>query len=184
MVFRVILYFSKYALRKPANRLIYQVRLIVNFLAIKLGTVGAKDLGQAASGNGLLQLRKNYSLGKKGFILEIPKDEVIYRQVKHYGNWELEESEFLSDGLVISNVIIDTKVALLDIGANTGLVTLQALNLSKVCVDVFLFEPIHRNVNALKFNLRELKNIKIIEASLSDRDGESNFFTEITNQIN
>ena len=99
------------------------------------------------------------------------------------GTWELDESMFLADGL--KRACKNThKVALLDIGANTGLVTLQAMNLSNTSAEVFLFEPVPRHASAIKKNLRNLSNININEFGLSDKNGQAKIFTEATNHGN
>ena len=75
-------------------------------------------------------------------------------------------------------------MALLDIGANTGLVTLQAMNLSKTITEVFLFEPIPRHVSAIERNLRNLPSIHINEFALSNENGQSEIYTQTTNHGN
>jgi len=94
-------------------------------LKLSLGRVGAIEVGCAASKNTLLILKGNSPLGKSGSVLEIPKDEVIYESVRRVGSWDLPDSEFLASGLLkIAReiTICSTNVALIDIGANTGLV--------------------------------------------------------------
>jgi FkbM family methyltransferase len=155
-------------------------RLIGN----RLGLVGARIAGVSPSGNTLLQLNKNYALGRKGTVLELPQDRVIFESVKNDGYWELEESKFLASALKKAGRQQSTKTALIDIGANTGLVTLQAMNLSNTTNEVFLFEPVPRHASAIKENLKNLKNIHINEFALSDKNGKANIFTQATNQGN
>ena len=145
---------------------------------------GARIVGVSQNGNTILRLNKNYALGRKGTDLELPQDLVIFESVKRRGDWELEESEFLAIALRKVGKITSSKAALLDIGANTGLVTLQAMNLSKKSIEAFLFEPIPRHVAAIEHNLRSLKNIHVNEFALSNQNGKSEIFTQTTNHGN
>jgi FkbM family methyltransferase len=148
-----------------------------------MGFLGARIVGTTPIGNTLLQLNKNYALGPKGTVLELPMDRVIFESVRKWGVWELDESKFLARGLKIA-CRNTPKVALLDIGANTGLVTLQAMNLSNTLAEVFLFEPVPRHTSAIKKNLRNLSSIHVNEFGLSDKNGEANIFTQATNHGN
>lgn len=148
-----------------------------------MGLSGARIVGTTPYGNTILELNKNYALGAKGTILEIPEDKVIFEYVKKRGSWELAESKFLARGLVraTSN---GTKAAFLDIGANTGLVTLQAVNLSNTSPEVFLFEPVPRHAVAIKQNLKNLSKIHVNEFGLSDKNRQSDIYTQPTNHGN
>ena len=146
--------------------------------------LGAKIVGSTPSGNSLLQLNRDCALGSKGTVLELPSDQFIYESVKNLGLFELQESKFLARGLKRACRQRQTKTVLLDIGANTGLVTLQAMNLSKTSNKVFLFEPVPRHAMAIKQNLRFLSDIYINEFALSDINGKANIFTEATNHGN
>ena len=146
--------------------------------------LGAKIVGSTPSGNSLLQLNRDCALGSKGTVLELPPDHFIYWSVKNLGLFELQESKFLARGLKRACRQPHTKTVLLDIGANTGLVTLQAMNLSMTSNKVFLFEPVPRHAMAIKQNLRFLSDIYINEFALSDINGEANIFTEATNHGN
>jgi len=152
---------------------------------VRLGFLGAKIKGVTPAGNTLLKLNKNYPLGFKGSIIQLPRDKMIYEFVKNRGFWELEESKFLAKGLIKANKSSSgQKTALLDIGAYTGLVTLQALNLSNTNNEVFLFEPIERHIIAIKHNLRNYENININNFALGSQNGESTIFTEASNHGN
>jgi len=157
---------------------------LVGIIEVKFNFVGARVVGETLSGSTLLRLNKDYALGRKSTELEIPRDKVIFESVKRWGSWELEESEFLAFGLRKVGQLPNCRVALLDIGANTGLVILQALNLSKTSVEVFLFEPIPRHVSAIKHNLGHFSNIHVNEFALSEGNGTSEIFTQTTNHGN
>ncbi len=170
------------------KRLITKWILVINKIIIKyfykFRHKGANELGFSSNGNGLLLLNADYPLGKKGSIIELPKDLVIYQEVQINGSWEVGESKFLAKCLERLNFGNVKKLALLDIGANSGLVTLQALNMFKTNADVFMFEPISNHVEAIKSNLREHSNVVIKPFALSDRNGKSKIYTQVSNHGN
>lgn len=150
----------------------------------RLGNSGAKKLGLSPDGNALLQLKKESALGPKGSVLELPQDQQIFETVQKTGSWALEESIFLAEGLKKTQGLSNSKTALLDIGAHCGLVTLQAMNLSKTKNEIFLFEPLPRHSIAIKYNLRNLPNVHNNNFGLSNKDSNSEIFTEVANYGN
>ncbi len=154
-------------------------------LARVLGLSGARYIGEVAfNGNKLLQLNKDCALGCKGDVLELPFDEKIFKEIANKGSWELEVSKFLSRGLKKASKNPHSKTALLDIGANSGFVTLQALRLSNTINEVFLVEPLPKHTQAIRYNLRNYKNIHIHEFALSDINAKAEIFTQATNHGN
>jgi FkbM family methyltransferase len=170
------------------KRLMFKWRLIVgkvfNFFGVKLGLLGSRFVGMTDHGNARLKLNVSNALGVKGTIIELPRDLTIYESVKNFGSWELEVSKFLAGGLRKACQKYESKTALLDIGANTGLITLQAMNLSKTNNECFLFEPVPRHSLAINHNLSNIPNIHLNSFALSDKDGKSYVFTESSNHGN
>jgi FkbM family methyltransferase len=148
----------------------------------------AEIVGETDQGNTLLKLERDTALGPKGTTLELPKDGLIFKRVLEDGQWELEESKFLAEGL--KRALSSTKskkCVLIDIGANTGLITLQAMNLAKTSNEVHLFEPVPRHVQSIKNNIEPLRrnsNINVHGVALSDRNGSSRIYIETSNQGN
>ncbi len=169
-------------LQRLIRKWLYIAMNIVSLISVQIGFTGARIVGVTPDGNTFLRLNKDYALGPKGTVLELPRDLIIFEAVRKRGFWELEESNFLAQGL--RKVEGGKKTALLDIGANTGLVTLQAINLSKTSFEAFLFEPIPRHASAIKSNLGNLPNIHINEFALSDKNGTSEIFTQANNRGN
>jgi len=163
---------------------LYIAQAFASTIAHRLGFLGAKIVGVSPIGNTLLELNKDYALGCKGTVIELPRDQVICDSVMRKGSYALEESKFLARGLKRACRQPNTKTALLDIGANTGLVTLQAMNLSNTTNDIFLFEPVPRHASAIKQNLMGLLNIHVNEFALSDKNGKATIFTEAANHGN
>ena len=156
-------------------------------LCARCGISGAKIVGKNNVGNSLLRLNKNGFLGSKGSLIEAPRDHSIFESIRKFGNWEIKVSDFLSESLKMIVPNADGKSVLLDIGANVGLVTVQALNMSKVQSDVYLFEPLENHVHAIRHNVQNIVgvcNVHVVEVALSDKDGVAVIYTEISNQGN
>ena len=64
----------------------------MSFLHIK----GARKFEELQNGNVLISLNASSSLGPKGTVIEVPKDKIIYEELRHRGEWEKEVSNFLS----------------------------------------------------------------------------------------
>jgi FkbM family methyltransferase len=170
------------------HRFLKKLTLIISNLLRNLGAIfgiiGARKIGKSINGNVLLRLNKSYPLGNKGFVLELPRDRTIYNHVKRYGFWEINESTFLALGLKTAENKSDSKIAFLDIGANTGLVTLQVINHSNSESDFFLFEPIPKHVGAIRHNLGSMPNVQINEFALSNLNGSAFIYTDNYNKGN
>ena len=163
------------------------IRDSILLLCARCGISGAKIVGKTNEGNSLLRLNKNGCLGSKGSLIEAPRDRSIFESIRKYGNWEIKVSEFLSESLKKIGPNPDGKSVLLDIGANVGLVTVQALNMSKVQNDVYLFEPLENHVNAIRHNVSNIVracNVHVVEVALSDKDGVAVIYTEVSNRGN
>ena len=65
---------------------------LLPFLHIK----GARKFEELQNGNVLISLNASSSLGPKGTVIEVPKDKIIYEELRHRGEWEKEVSNFLS----------------------------------------------------------------------------------------
>lgn len=171
-------------LKKAIRRLLSILKSEIIRICVNLRFIGARDVGVTAYGNHLLQLNKDYALGRKGTVLELPKDDIIYKYVKFKGNWELSDCRFLARGLKKACLQLKLKTALIDIGANTGLVTLQTMNLSGTTNDLFLFEPIPKHALAIRNNLKGYSNYHLGEFALSDKNGLAVIYTQATNHGN
>jgi len=150
----------------------------------QIGVCGSSVAGTTAEGNHILRLNRNYALGPKGTLVHIPKDLGMYESVRTSGKYGLAESQFIASGLVSASKSPKDKVALVDIGSNVGLISLQAMNIAKTQNDIFLFEPIPGHVAAMRHNLKNFRNIRVNQFALSNRDGISEIFTEFENRGN
>lgn len=169
-------------------RLLRKLRFIGSNSFIRLGNLlfltGAREIGFSSVHNALLQLNKNSPLGAKGEVIEVPKDNMIYKHIKFKGQWEFAESRFLAEGISAARENDLEDVAILDIGANSGLVTLQALNIAGTIRAAYLFEPLENHCAAIKHNLSKFMSItkvSIHEFALGEANGNADIYTQKTN---
>jgi FkbM family methyltransferase len=149
-------------------------------------SAGSK-VAQATNGNAIVRLNRNAPLGSKGDLIQVPEDGIIYKNIVRYGSWEPEESLFLADGIKELPKGQAAKTVLIDIGANSGLITRQTLRFAQSDCDVFLFEPLKKHTEAIAFNLEASKarhQIHIEQVGLSDRNSSAQLFTDLSNKGN
>lgn len=170
-------------LLKIIKRIFYILKICFYFLKRLLNLHGAKVIGSLPNGNSLLRLNNSYLLGLKGLVVQLPKDETIYKTLIKTGGWGLQESVFLGEGL--KKFDLNSKTVFLDIGANVGLITLQTLNYSFSKCDVFLFEPIPVHIWAIEYNISNYSNLfRICNFALSNKNGESIIYNDTNNYGN
>ncbi len=147
------------------------------------GIKAARSIAKLESGSEHLELIRSSPLGKKGDVIQIPKDKVIHDYVIKRGKWEFDESEFLA--AVLNNQSV--AAFLLDIGANSGLITRQTLYLLTEPRRVFMVEPIPLHLESIKFNIQDHTanhSITICPFGLGKVDGTFPIYTEIDNHGN
>lgn len=157
--------------------------------AVSCRFYGARYVGDDDFENGILILNRRSNLGDRGAVIYTPRDKVIFQFVLERGNWEIREATFLSRLITksSSNLKIETRITFLDIGANSGLVSRQVALHTKYVCDFILVEPIPNHVRAIEKNMKSLKNvgeIRIIQAALSTASGYSEINVEIENRGN
>lgn len=86
------------------------------------------------------------------------------------GSYELCKREAF-EGLITPGSVV------FDIGANVGYYSLLAAVLAGKEGRVYAFEPLPRNINYLRrhVSLNKMRNIEVIEAAVSDHEGEGSF---------
>lgn len=162
---------------------------IVRKIPVWLRWSGARCIRIDDFENGVLILNRNSSLGRKGEIVYTPQDNTIFKFVIEHGEWEIDESQFLADRIIrdVKSSKIKLKPVFIDIGANSGLVTRQVLNLSQSDCDVVLVEPIPNHVKAIRANLENFdrnNNLLIVEAALGEKNGEFEISIDNSNRGN
>ncbi len=86
------------------------------------------------------------------------------------GSYELRKREAFEGVISPGSVVFD-------VGANVGYYSLLAAVLAGKMGRVYAFEPLPRNVKYLRRHvaLNKMKNIEVIEAAVSDHEGEGSF---------
>lgn len=144
-----------------------------------------KVVGSTLNGSLLLKLNQSKPLGIKGKVISIPKDEVMFRSLQFFGEWEIEECSFLADAL--KRVSQNKRVAFLDFGANIGIVTLQTLGLAQTNAVVIMVEPLPLHIMCIESNIIDLaktNNIHLYPFALGKTNGNTRAFTESGNNGN
>lgn len=155
----------------------------------RIGLSGATPIGNSSTGNSILKLRFRSALGVKGTEIELPKDGAIYEHVRKSGSWETNSSYFLSKALrQLEGKSLNTKIAFVDLGANSGLVTLQTMRYAQTQNVVLMVEPLPNHVQAIRRNLQTLQTnsylFHIFEFALGRESGYVDIFTDENNHGN
>ena len=154
------------------------------FLLPTLRLSGARKIENMRNTNSHLILNRTQALGEKNFIIEVPKDKVIFEHVKRLGCWEVEVCLFLSQGLKeIANR--EKKIGtLIDLGANSGLISLQTARMLKSGALLVLVEPIPIHVEAINFNLSTLAetfDVTIFPIALGKNNEKMHIYSDVKN---
>jgi len=127
----------------------------------------------------VLTLREDTSLGKK--------NEKIFVTNDSYQTWYIMNSRDFHKSF-IDKVLKFTKsnisYNLIDIGANTGLLTRCLLNNLNNIRNCFLVEPDPDNLFCIKNNLQNFENINTLDCALDLSDGEKKLFIDQNNKGN
>jgi len=127
----------------------------------------------------VLTLREDTSLGKK--------NEKIFVTNDSYQTWYIMNSRDFHKSFV-DKVLKFTKsnigYNLIDIGANTGLLTRCLLNNLSNIRNCFLVEPDPDNLFCIKNNLQNFENINTLDCALDLSDGEKKIFIDQNNKGN
>lgn len=127
----------------------------------------------------VLTLREDTSLGKKNEKIFITNDS--------YQTWYIMNSRDFHKSFV-DKVFKFTKsnigYNLIDIGANTGLLTRCLLNNLSNIRNCFLVEPDPDNLFCIKNNLQNFENINTLDCALDLSDGEKKLFIDQNNKGN
>jgi len=127
----------------------------------------------------VLTLREDTSLGKK--------NEKIFVTNDSYQTWYIMNSRDFHKsfvGKVLKFTKSNISYNLIDIGANTGLLTRCLLNNLSNIRNCFLVEPDPDNLFCIKNNLQNFKNVNILNYALDLSDGEKKLFIDQNNRGN
>ena len=127
----------------------------------------------------VLTLREDTSLGKK--------NEKIFVTNDSYQTWYIMNSRDFHKsfvGKVLKFTKSNISYNLIDIGANTGLLTRCLLNNLSNIRNCFLVEPDPDNLFCIKNNLQNFENINTLDCALDLSDGEKKLFIDQNNKGN
>jgi len=127
----------------------------------------------------VLTLREDTSLGKKNEKIFVPNDS--------YQAWTIMNDREVHKSYaerVLEFTKSNISYNLIDIGANTGLLTRCLLNNLSNIKSIFLVEPDPDNIFCIKNNLHHVENINILDCALDLSDGEKKLFIDQNNKGN
>jgi hypothetical protein len=168
------------------SRLFAKANTILKWsLLHRVGISGAKDLNKTVNGNEILMLNSTSALGEKGDLIALPKDQVIFRYVKRFGEWEPFESSFLSNLAFLNQ---HHKIVFLDLGGQAGIITRQYLNKSIEFTELsWIIEPLLRHRDAIAYNCSkwvQKGELKIFPYALDRIDLTKKMYVEKNNSGN
>jgi len=110
--------------------------------------------------------------------LHVNVDNIIFPQIITHQEWSLDEvNAFLHN-------LSGDDIGLIDIGANIGLFTRQAMIASDKITHAYCFEPKISNFELASANLKSFPNVSLFNFGLSDADGTFDIKIDITNSGN
>ena len=137
------------------------------------------------NGNGVLCLNRKSPLGKKGDLISLPIDKVIFQWVLRRGRWEEQESNFLSNYVNKSN---DQNIIFIDIGGQAGLVTRQfLLQLDRPITKAWIVEPFYAHISAIQNNCSDWISSGVVEIfpfALDDSESQRQLHIQNSNSGN
>ena len=127
----------------------------------------------------VVTLAEDCPLGAAGSEVALPLDAMILPQVLAKGAWEGELVKRVAD-----LCRPDWRYQLLDIGANSGLFSLQLMRARPSIARVVAVEPHPHNASILKRNLGSNAKVEILKVALGASAGALEFFEDLTNAGN
>lgn len=110
--------------------------------------------------------------------LHVNVDSIIFPQIITHQEWSLDNVNTLLHRITGENV------GLVDVGANIGLFTRQALIASEKISHAYCFEPKPSNFDLAKENLKYFPNASLFNFGLSEEDGTFSVKIDIKNSGN
>jgi FkbM family methyltransferase len=167
-------------MKKNTSPFIRLANKILRNLKIK----GAKVIGKSSMGNVFLQFNEDTPVALKNEIVCIPKDFVIFESISNSGSWELDSCVYLAEAFSSGKPSDLNANTLLDIGANSGMITIQTARLASNPITAYCIEPLPLNLEALRANMQMqtcLADYKIYPYALSQKDGIAQIYSEKVN---
>lgn len=157
---------------------------LTNKILCNLKIKGAKVIGKSPMGNIIVQFSVDTPVALKNETIYIPKDFVIFESIRNSGSWELANCVYLAEAFKFGKPSDLNANTLLDIGANSGMITIQTARLASNPISAFCIEPLPLNLEALHANMQKqtcLADYKIYPYALSQQDGIAQIYSEKVN---
>lgn len=157
---------------------------LTNAILCNFKLKGARVIGKSPMGNVFLRFNVDTPVASKNEIICIPKDRVIFQSIRSSGTWELDSCIFLAEAFKSGNTSDSYANTLLDIGANSGMITIQTARLARKPISAYCIEPLPINLEGLRANLQKqthLAEYKIYPFALSQEDGFAKIYSERVN---
>ena len=157
---------------------------LTNNILCNLKIKGAKVVGKSPMGNLVLKFNVDTPVALKNEIVCIPKDLIIFQSIRNSGSWELDSCVFLAEAFKSGNPSDLNANTFLDIGANSGMITIQTARLASNPISAYCIEPLPLNLEALHANMQKqtcLSDYKIYPYALSQEDGLAKIYSEKVN---
>jgi FkbM family methyltransferase len=160
------------------------LKLLANRFLSRIQVKGARIVGNSAMGNIWLRFNVDTPVANAREELLVPKDLVIFESIRSNGVWENNVCSFLAKAFDDESAAKEIPTILLDIGANSGMISIQVARLAKMPVLVYCVEPLPVNLEALELNLskqKKLAGFKIFPYALGKQSGRTSVFSEKIN---
>lgn len=116
-------------------------------------------------------------IGRPGDRILTPEDQVMLPYILQKAAWQEEEVDF-----VAAHIRPDREYAVLDVGANVGLFTLQCLRGIPKVRRAVCIEPDRSNFDCLKYNLQPIiDRVQLHHFALGEKDEISTFYRDTQN---
>jgi FkbM family methyltransferase len=152
-------------------------------LRILLGLTPFRIIDETAEGLVFLLARIKTPLARRGEVIAIPRDKMIFSYVRNYGQWGLEEAQFLVKVAKSRTEFTDSDLLLIDLGAHAGLVS--KIFIDSIPIDntkMILVDPLLENNQAQRHNLlRYEKSVEFCNMAISDFTGSAKFEVDLEN---
>jgi FkbM family methyltransferase len=159
--------------------------LLSNFhiLRINLGINPFKVLVEDPEGLVYLKARVKTGLARRGQVICLPKDQMIYSYVQNYGQWGSDEGVYLATLATKHKKLHHEDIILLDLGAHAGLVSKVFKNHTRPYKsNLILVDPLPLNIKAQKFNFQDERgSINHCQKAITLESGKVKFEFNIAN---
>jgi FkbM family methyltransferase len=126
---------------------------------------------------------KFFNPGEVSIKHHYTKSKITLDAFSHRIYWYLGK-HYEQDAMMILEKLIKPGNNVIEVGGHIGYTTNFLSHLLSNRGHVFVFEPGHNNLPYIKTNIRNLKNVTLIEKAISDSNGTADFYIEVKTGVN